>query len=539
MDTVIISIGHCSAAQGANSGVILEPSLLALAIKDSGWDIKGGYIEEYKYCLGLAEMIRTQLGSLGIKGVLTNRYSGADFNGGGTGMGSSINAANQAIDAYGDDVKCVIELHCNASNGAGTGTEYLGRRTGPANELGILLNNSITKALNTKSRAPLYFEERPNWRGMSFVTAFTKPSVLVELFFIDNTNDLRSGLINKQQLAIEMATALKLFIEKKYDVNIEREISNSRVKSSALVSNKLTPTISSDDIKTSALQTQAKLTPIERQMGEQGGDSYQMYVSNKVEVIGTKPIPFSSTLIDANGNVGSYPILREGGITQKQFTYPKFQAIDYTSDIPTGKYQIFANTLYSITSYESEFNSSGHTTINTGGNMRLSASQQIDVISPYTINLVSDSVLTLKSSNVAIQASSVAITGALSVNGGMLVGGGLYSQGGVSSPSFNGPAIIDKTNTQELYGYLAASGLRLKIGSGILLLSKPVVSGDTSISIQSGELSINDVISGLGSGGNAIVTVPPHLHYFKRLNGTLGDSIVDIQNNVATQVNTF
>ena len=48
---------------------------------------------------------------------------------------------------------------------------------------------------------------------------------------------------------------------------------------------------------------------------------------NNIRIVGTKPVPFTPSLIDATGNVTTTITLREGGTVNKQIPYPYFKIL--------------------------------------------------------------------------------------------------------------------------------------------------------------------------------------------------------------------
>lgn len=555
-DTVIVGIGHSSLHPNATSQKLVNPGLLKLAKQDSGYDYKRNVITEYFYCRGLALMICEELSKLGLKGVTSNRYKDSDINGGSMqdrAMGAEISAINRALPSL-NNPKCAINLHLNAfkANQA-SGAEAYCPNTEHGKILGRMLNKAVSNTLGINFRkvvpASVTTKDLP---GMGFPRSVRVPGVLLELFFVDNNEDLKKGLEKKKELAVNLAKALKDFCDKNYPAfDPNQALEESYVKSSALVQDKIQNKVDDDQLKTIAIQTQENLLPIERALGE-GGDNYDYYLKNNIRIVGTKPVPFTPSLIDATGNVTTTITLREGGTVNKQIPYPLFQNTDYTSDFPTGKEIVYVQTLYEMNSYEINFNSSGHTRINAGGNVKITAGQQVDIISPYVLNMEGGEIVSISANNIAVSGNTT-IEGVLGVTKGVISSGPIYAQGGLAAPAFNGPATIDKTNEQELYGYLAAA-LELMIQQGRInvnvtgtLATAPISEGATSITVTGGSLdftvlgggslAVNDVKSGLGVEGKALVTTPPHLHYFKRLNGTLANSAIDIQQSVAPTLN--
>ena len=537
-DTVIVGIGHSSLHPNATSQKLVNPGLLKLAKQDSGYDYKRNVITEYFYCRGLALMICEELSKLGLKGVTSNRYKDSDINGGSMqdrAMGAEISAINRALPSL-NNPKCAINLHLNAfkANQA-SGAEAYCPNTEHGKILGRMLNKAVSDTLGINFRkvvpASVVTKDLP---GMGFPRSVRVPGVLLELFFVDNNEDLKKGLEKKKELAVNLAKALKDFCDKNYPAfDPSQALEESYVKSSALVQDKIQSKVDDDQLKTIAIQTQENLLPIERALG----DNYDYYLKNNIRIVGTKPVPFTPSLIDATGNVTTTITLREGGTVNKQVPYPLFQNTDYTSDFPTGKEIVYVQTLYEMNSYEINFNSSGHTRINAGGNVKVTAGQQVDIISPYVLNMEGGEIVSISANNIAISGNTT-VDGVLGATKGIISSGPIYAQGGLAAPAFNGPATIDKTNEQTFYCYAAADKIKLILSECILNLSAPISTGQTTLQVQSGELIFTKVDSGKGTDGGALVTSTPHLHYFKRLNGTLGDSVIDIQTSIAPTLNS-
>lgn len=535
---VIVGIGHSTLHENAQSQILKDPALTSLALTDSAYNPKLNRVTEYRYCSSLALLVVQELKKYGITGLTSNRYNNADIVGGSQierDMQAEIRAINQALPAYGSRVKAAINLHLNATPG-GSGYESYSPDTELGRTLGQIFDTNIVNTLGINNRGAKYSNVATrNLPGMGFPRSVRVPAVLLELFFIDNNEELLKGLQLKQQIAEAIAYSFKQFCDEDFPpFDASKALSEATVQSSALIQSRLSSRFNDEQIKTVALETQQKLLPIERELGE-GGDKYIFHNKNSIEVVGTKPPPFDSTLIDPNGNIATNLVLRSGGTVVNQKTYPKFQNIDYTSDVPTGKKSVFVNSLYELKSYETNLDSAAHTRLNAGGNMKVTAGQQIDIVSAYNLNLVGDSIITISSNDIAIQGNT-SISGTLGIDGSVIVNGVTYSQGGFHGPSFNGPAVIDKTNSQELYGYPASNSMELSLGEGILKV-KAIHEGDTTIFVKSGSIPITGTKSGVGELGAAFIKIPAHCHYFKRLNGSLADSVVDIQNTIAPSVN--
>lgn len=102
-----------------------------------------------------------------------------------------------------------VELHCNASDGAASGTEMICLPTSPrANALATLLQRAAVAVLNLKDRG---VKPPQNGRGTGFLKGTKMPAVIVETLFIDNPKDLARGNAVKFALAAAYAKAFTTF----------------------------------------------------------------------------------------------------------------------------------------------------------------------------------------------------------------------------------------------------------------------------------------------------------------------------------------
>ena len=549
-DIVIIGIGHCRTANGASTN-ITDPNLLAKAI-NLGIIPKGSTkLEEWHYNSVLARLIVDKLKAYNIVGITSNREGDAEIHGSGKGPMAEVTAMNNYIKKAteeGKTVRCAINLHLNATAGA-SGYEYLHVPSeSRQSALGRCITNYTLKALdNIKFRGAKPFAGR----GDAYGKATRVPTIILESFFVDTISDYRRGIEKFDELAGAIAKGLKDYCDDNFPtLTVEEAKSIQYVQSSALASNKITNKFGDEQLKEIAVRTQAALNPIERQMGE-GGNKYSFYTKNAIEVVATTPIPFSSTLIDSTGSVIKSAMLRDGGICGKYITFPKYQAIDYTSNVPTGRKEVNVHSRYSVKTYETDLNSSGWTRINAGENLKLGSSQQIDMVSGNNINIASGAITMINSPTISFTGDTIISNGQSVDIGNTLCTGAMYVQGGISSTSFNGPAVIDKTNTQELYGFLAGQVkalLQELVGTAELIFSVP---GD---SIQPNDpvtatikfnpetlLTFDKIVGGDASdpngNGGPLVVIPPHKHYFKRLAGSLDNSSVETQSKIAATIN--
>lgn len=560
-DIVIIGIGHSSLYENAQSNKLSTLGLKELAQQHNVYNAKHDKVTEYRFCAALAKKIVEKLKVKNITGLTANRYIGWDINGNSKierDMRAEIKAINAEVKKQGGKVKAAIDLHLNAGMSANKKGYYLAYHS--SNDLGKKLCEAISKNIAnvmgfklSKSSFKSPSASTSKTAGMGFPRSIQAPAALLELFFADSNIDIETALNNFDALAEAIAAGFESFC-KNEEVPFDPStiIEDSKVKSSALVQDKLTQQFNDEQVKEIAIETQRKLTPIERTLGE-GGDRYCYRLKNDIEIIGVKPPPFGSSRIDDSGNVISIPVIRPGGISYLQKTYPKFQNVDITSDIPIGKKHIFAHTEFVVRSYEIILNAYGNILLEAPGNVKIGSGQQLDIISGCNLNLEADTIITITANDIFTQGNST-LSGNLRVSGGATIGGGLYANGGLYAPSFNGPAKIDKTNTQALYGYmngkLEMSEPKLTFGAGstnlTLTLASPITEGQTSITVTkiSGaaildklEVDEGNFTSATDDEKSAIVKIPPHRHYFKRLNGILADSSADIQQAAGKNLN--
>lgn len=556
-DIVIIGIGHSSLYENAQSSKLTALGLKELAQSVDSYNSKQDRLTEYRFCASLAKKIVEKLKAKGITGMTANRYIGWDINGNSKierDMRAEIKAINAEIKKQNGKVKAAIDLHLNGGMTPNKKGYYLAYHS--SSDLGKKLcdaiSGNIAKVMDyklTKNSFKSPTASNSKTAGMGFPRSVQVPAALLELFFADSNIDVERALNNFDALAEAIAAGFKSFCDnEEVPFNPSNIVEESKIKSSALVTDKLKPQFNNDQVKEVAIETQRKLTPIERKMGE-GGDHYAFRLKNDIEIIGVKPPPFSSSRIDDSGNIISIPVIRPGGISYLQKTYPKFQNVDITSDMPIGKKHIFAHTEFVVRSYEIILNAYGNILIEAPGNVKMAAGQQVDIIAGYNLNLEADTIVTITANDIITSGNST-ISGNLRVNGSAAFTGSVYANNGLYAPSFNGPATIDKTNKQSLWGYqpgdIEINQQQLIIfPNTIVNLAEPIptpagpvtslkLSGQTIIvqaKIPDGEMSST------AADSSAIIEIPPHLHYFRRLNGKLADTSTEIQQDAAVKIN--
>lgn len=554
-DIVIIGIGHSSLYENAQSSKLTALGLKELAQSVDSYNSKQDRLTEYRFCASLAKKIVEKLKAKGITGMTANRYIGWDINGNSKierDMRAEIKAINAEIKKQNGKVKAAIDLHLNGGMTPNKKGYYLAYHS--SSDLGKKLceaiSGNIAKVMDyklTKNSFKTPSASTSKTAGMGFPRSVQVPAALLELFFADSNVDVELALNNFDALAEAIASGFESFCKnEEVPFDPTNIVEDSKVKSSALVAEKLKPQFNDDQVKEVAIETQRKLTPIERKMGE-GGDHYAFRLKNDIEIIGVKPPPFSSSRIDDSGNIISIPVIRPGGISYLQKTYPKFQNVDITSDMPIGKKHIFAHTEFVVRSYEIILNAYGNILIEAPGNVKMAAGQQVDIIAGYNLNLEADTIVTITANDIITSGNST-ISGNLRVNGSAAFTGSVYANNGLYAPSFNGPATIDKTNKQSLWGYQSGNYTvttqSITLLTGVIKLSEPVKQGDTELKIASGKITGStfivldgDISSSVADDDKAIVEIPPHLHYFRRLNGKLADTSAEIQQDAAVKIN--
>lgn len=575
-DLVIISIGHSTMELSRGYSPVKDISVRDAIKGDPGFRNNG--ISEYLYCNSLAPMIISELQSIGVKGRLSNRKECPDaelsfHTTSPSNMKSSALAAKiREFKSSGINVAAVIELHLNGAAGGSRkpyGLEFLysGRNNKTAShELGACIRANLAKIqgyVNNRGSGGLK-EWTGNGAGWCNTICQLAPCGILELFFADSLYDLKWGVEHKGEIAKAIAIGIKQFIDKDFPAY---DPATMPVSSSTLAAGKVEQRFDEEQVRNVAQEAQQTLTPHERRMGE-GGDRYDVSLRNSVEVIGTASPQISSTRTDATGNVYSQPVLRMGGTVGYQRTYPMYEAIDISGDMPTGKKYIVAHSLYQITAYEANLFSQTHIRVKAGSIAQLQAKDQVDITADSNVIIGAGTICTISSPAVNMT-GRISVSGNLGCDGPMMTNNIFYADSGIYATSFNGPAVIDATNTQELYGYLVGNpttntkipDMSIPISGEITVTDGTLggsanslgsnVSGSLKINgtltITNGEgkiqlISVEDGSGGVGAGsnglGSALVQIPPHKHYFKRLNGVLANNFTGVQRNIASQFNS-
>jgi len=107
------------------------------------------------------------------------------------------------------DPDFIISLHCNAFNETASGTEVLYyHRSTKGKLMAEILNEKLVDALglNNRGTKPKSAEDR----GGYLLKSTSAPCVIAEPFFIDNDNDLKAVIDNRDGLIKAYATSIAL-----------------------------------------------------------------------------------------------------------------------------------------------------------------------------------------------------------------------------------------------------------------------------------------------------------------------------------------
>mgnify|MGYP000341271737 CR=1 FL=1 len=103
----------------------------------------------------------------------------------------------------------IISLHCNAYNKQASGTEVLYyHRSEKGEHFAEVLQHQIVMALGLKDRGTK--AKRVVNRGGYLLKYTTAPCVIAEPFFIDNNNDLKTAIDNRQGLIDAYVNAISI-----------------------------------------------------------------------------------------------------------------------------------------------------------------------------------------------------------------------------------------------------------------------------------------------------------------------------------------
>ena len=133
----------------------------------------------------IGQLVQTYLGNVGIESTCYQNDS----------LNSICNMAN----SYGADL--FISIHCNGFNTVAKGTETLvfSMNGGSSQKLATCIQKQIVDSLHTTDRG---LKERP---GLQVLNSTDMPAVLVETAFIDNEEDVKLLINNKDDFARAIA----------------------------------------------------------------------------------------------------------------------------------------------------------------------------------------------------------------------------------------------------------------------------------------------------------------------------------------------
>lgn len=363
-------------------------------------------------------------------------------------------------------------------------------------------------------------------------------SCVYGMFNINCKDDVVDFVKNIDKIVNSIAAGILLYIEgKKIDLTPEQMLAGMFCKATSKVEKLLLPIADADSKKEVALKTQRSLLPIEKNMGENGGDVMTVALRNIVTTVGTSPPLTKSYRTDSNGDVIKTPILVPGGIVSLETPTSKYETI--IRDIPTGNITVKALGAYDLTAAEAS--------VAIGGNVSIDITGVTSIQAKPEISIASGDNLLLSGRNVQILSNSISVSGNTTINGNTKIDGNLlstglgYFAGGVCASSFNGPRTIDKTNSQELYGYLAEQ-IKLMIKDGKIKVKvdkngSEIMAGEEFNLIIEDGIELDSIKSDLTGedGKSPMVKIPAHKHQFYRLDGMLTKDIVEV-NEVASNI---
>ncbi|HCG7330488.1 N-acetylmuramoyl-L-alanine amidase [Vibrio parahaemolyticus] len=154
---------------------------------------------EYDYNHVLAGLIAEKIHHQNVRPIIM--YRGDSY----SGMVKDVNETSADF---------AIELHCNGvKNKSVQGAETLFCHTSkPSRQLAERLQNAVQGVMKQNDRGLKPIE--PNGRGWAFLRYTNMPSVILEPFFISNTESLMLGLERREQLAEAIANALVEHVNK-------------------------------------------------------------------------------------------------------------------------------------------------------------------------------------------------------------------------------------------------------------------------------------------------------------------------------------
>ena len=161
-------------------------------------------ISEADFCLEIGNAVAEYLQAAGCDVLLLQSDNLA-----GEGVGENV---CETANSWGADL--FISLHCNAFNGVATGTEVF---TSPGQTMADFAATSILEQIQQTFPSLLvradYSDGDVDKEANFIVLKHTEmPAVLVEMFFIDNDNDLQLMLDNKDALARAIARGVTDYI---------------------------------------------------------------------------------------------------------------------------------------------------------------------------------------------------------------------------------------------------------------------------------------------------------------------------------------
>lgn len=150
---------------------------------------------EFDYNTGLADDIKQAIGDRA-KAIIVHR---------------TIERLQPVVETNETNADAAVELHCNSFNKIATGTEMIyWPGSTKSMRLASLLQTAAVNVLRLPSRG--IKGPQGGGRGERWLRGTRMPAVIVESFFIDNTNDLIVGVKKQMELAKAYADALVQFV---------------------------------------------------------------------------------------------------------------------------------------------------------------------------------------------------------------------------------------------------------------------------------------------------------------------------------------
>lgn len=283
-------------------------------------------------------------------------------------------------------------------------------------------------------------------------------------------------------------------------------------KSAATEDGLWVPNLSAVKIDEVILDKQNTLTPIEKEMGH-GGDETYFTKRNKIEQIGAVFNDYPSVRIDEKGRSQPLEMLVcENGAYKNHDYQPHIEEVDNSSNFPGGNDDKIVGNRYSrlVGSGGIQLKTTGPTemggTTLKGGYKRinLNASHGVQIASEAFVEIQSLKSITLRTNR------QVYVDGAVGVKGNLVVGGGAYIEGELYCQHITAPLEVHQTQDTIVLGKFATDS------EGSLLIGYAHV-GSAKYPVYA-------------SPKNDLIVNYPHSHYHNGIPMRLTKSNKDVRN---------